>query len=368
MRPYHQQGQVNKQAHVAIPEGLWEEEHGRDGFYGPVSHVLHRHPPTGWTRIDGPLKPRAYDGRQLPATHDMDAGKTWLLGNEDVRIGLVRFDESTPYAQRNADGDEVFFVHKGRGQLQTDYGWLPVEPGYYLVIPKGVTCRWTVTDALTLLLFETTAPITGPDRGLMGQHALYDPNCLIRPELKPTETDDNNASWPVRIQRLGQLTTVTYPFDPLDVAGWKGNLYPFALNTQDIRPVHSHAMHVAPSVHTTFQCQGAVICTFLPRPLEQDPQAIRVPFYHRNIDYDEFIFYHDGDFFSRDGIAPGMMTLHPAGIHHGPHPKAFAASWQKSATQEVAVMLDSVKPLMASLDAASIENPDYYLSWQTGGK
>jgi homogentisate 1,2-dioxygenase len=365
MRPFHQQGQVSQQAHVNIPDGLWEEEFGRDGFYGPVSHVYHKQPPTGWQQIDGPLKPRAYDSRALPVAHDFNAGKTWLLGNEDVRIGTVKCDESTPYAQRNVDGDEVLFVHQGQGQLQTDFGWLPVEPGYYLVIPKGVSVRWHVTQPLHLLLFETTGPVTGPDRGLMGQHALYDPNCLIRPVLKASEPASSSKFFQVRVQRLGQITTLTYPTDPLDVAGWKGNLYPLALNTADIRPVHSHRMHLAPSVHTTFQCPGAVICTFLPRPLEQDPQAVRVPFYHRNIDYDEFIFYHDGDFFSRDGIAPGMMTLHPAGIHHGPHPKAYAASWQKTATEEVAVMLDSVKPLTASLDAASLENPRYYMSWKS---
>jgi homogentisate 1,2-dioxygenase len=364
--PFYQQGQTARQVHVGIPNNLWEEEHGRQGFYGPVSHVYHAHPPTSWQDIDGPLKPRAYDLLELPATHDVDAGKTWLLGNEDVRVALLRFNATPSYAHRNADGDEVLFIHQGEGTLHTDYGVLPFAAGWYVVVPKGVTYRWQVNAPCTVLAFETTGAVGLPERGLLGQHALFDPDCILRPALQPYPEAHDAGTWPVRIQRLGQTTVVTYPYDPIAaVKGWKGNLYPFALNTQDIRPVSSHLMHLAPSIHTTFVCQGAVVCTFMPRPLEQDPAAVRVPFYHRNIDYDELLFYHDGDFFSRDGIKPGMATHHPAGIHHGPHPKAFAASWQKTHTDELAVMLDTVKPLTATVNAAELEWPDYYRSWQT---
>jgi homogentisate 1,2-dioxygenase len=372
--PFHTQGQVATQAHVAVPDGLFEEEHGRQGFYGPVSHVYHRHAPTGWSRIDGPLQPRAYKLNALPeAAYDMEAGKTWLLGHDTLRMGLVQFTETNTYISRNADGDELYFIHAGHGHLQTDYGWLPVQPGSYVLLPKGVSYRWCVAAPLTLLLIESTQPFTLPPRGAMGQHAPFDPNCLIKPVLQTpalakalaNDKGEPVTQWPVRIKRFDQMTQVVYPFDPLDVAGWKGNLYPCVLQVRDIRPVHSHRLHLPPSVHATWQAGEAVVCTFLPRPLETDPLAQQVPFYHRNIDYDEVIFYHDGDFFSRDGlITPGMLTWHPAGIHHGPHPKAYANQHQHTHTQEIAVMLDSPSPLMATMEAASIELEGYAMSWQ----
>jgi homogentisate 1,2-dioxygenase len=160
------------------------------------------------------------------------------------------------------------------------------------------------------------------------------------------------------------MSSVFYPFHPLDVAGWKGDLAPWRLNVRHICPVMSHRVHLPPSVHTTVTGHNWVVCTFLPRPLETEPGAVRVPFYHRNIDYDEVIFYHSGDFFSRDGIRPGMVTFHPQGIHHGPHPKAVEASWQKTATEEVAVMIDTINPLQPTPEATDAEWGDYWQTWQ----
>lgn len=356
-------GKVSLQAHVAIPEGTFEEEHGRDGFYGPVSHLYRTHAPTGWSRIEGPLKPRAFNCDQTRAlAPDSVLDRVPLLYNEDVVMHYARPTAPMSFYFRNADGDEVYFIHRGSGVIETDFGPLFFEPGDYLVIPRGTTYRLLPeTDDNAFLVIESFSRIRQPDRGLMGQHALYDPAVIKTPSPQPIQED---AEWEVRIKRLNEITSVFYPFNPMDVVGWKGDLTVWQLNIRDFRPVMSHRAHLAPSVHTTFQGNGFVICSFVPRPLEEDPEAMRVPFYHRNIDYDEVLFYHAGDFFSRDGIDSGMITFHPQGIHHGPHPKAVNASKNKTATDEVAVMLDSEKPLRMTPEAQAAEWKEYYLSWQ----
>ena len=364
-----QKGTITRQAHVGIPDGLYEEEHGRDGFYGPVSHLYHQHPPTGWTRIEGPLKPQAFDLNQLKQSSDYLTSIKPVLFNKDVTFSVAQFSGSSEYFIRNADGDEVIFVHNGGGVLETDYGCLNYSQGDYLVIPRGTTIRWVPDQGNQFfLVIESASRIRQPDRGLLGQHALYDPAVVNTPEPKSLaglQKQSESREFEIRIKRLNEWTSVFYPFNPLDVVGWKGDLTVCQLNVADIRPVLSHKAHLAPSVHTTFLGEQFVICTFLPRPLETgDSEALRVPFYHRNIDYDEVLFYHDGDFFSRDGINAGMLTFHPQGIHHGPHPNALKASWNKTETNEMAVMLDTRNPLSVSDSARHCEWLDYHLSWQ----
>lgn len=358
-------GTVSLQAHVAIPEGTFEEEHGRDGFYGPVSHLYRTHAPTSWSRIEGPLKPRAFDCTKTIANQsETILDRVPLLYNEDVVMHFAQPKTPMDFYFRNADGDEVYFIHKGSGVIETDFGPLYFEPGDYLVIPRGTTYRLLPeTSDNAFLIIESFSRIRQPERGLMGQHALYDPAVVKTPSPNPLESEEGQE-WEIRIKRLNEITSVFYPFNPMDVVGWKGDLTVWQLNIRDFRPVMSHRAHLAPSVHTTFQGDGFVICSFVPRPLEEDPEAMRVPFYHRNIDYDEVLFYHAGNFFSRDGIDAGMITFHPQGIHHGPHPKAVEASKDKTATNEVAVMLDSEKPLRMTPEAQAAEWKEYYLSWQ----
>lgn len=364
-------GKIAEQAHVGLPQGSFEDEHGRDGFFGPVTHLYRAHAPILWNRIEGPLKPRAFDSAKL-ASGKAKKNDAWerklLLHNSTVSMFILHPTVSMDYYFRNADGDEVYFVHKGQGTLETDFGPIAFETGDYLVIPKGTTYRWVLESKdNALLLIQSKARIRQPDRGILGQHALYDPAVIETPEPSPVleeSTPDNPREWEVRIQRLNEITKVFYPFNPLDVLGWKGDLTVWKLNVRNIRPVMSHRYHLAPSVHSTFiGGDDFVICTFVPRPLEEDENAVRVPFYHRNIDYDEVIFYHDGDFFSRHGISPGMITLHPQGIHHGPHPKAVEASKKKTRTDEVAVMLDTKEPLTASPQAQGVEWEEYHTSW-----
>jgi len=351
-------GKFSRQAHVSIPPGCHEEEFGRGGFFGPVSQLYHENPPTGWTRIEGPLRPHAFDFNTLTPPD-----RTLLLYNNDVSFSIDRLQKKNDWFFRNADGDEIFFIHRGSGRLQTDFGGMAYQPGDYIVMPRGITYRFLPADADNFfLVFESKSVIRQPDRGILGQHALYDQTVIETPEPQPVKED--LKEWEIKVKRLNELTSIFYPYSPLDVVGWKGDLYPWKLNIQDIRPVMSHLTHLPPSIHTTFVGHQFVICTFLPRPLETDPEAVRVPFYHRNIDYDEVLFYHDGEFFSRDGIKPGMVTLHPQGIHHGPHPKAVEESKTKTHTTEIAVMLDVINPLSVTSEAKNMEITDYWKSWQ----
>ena len=362
-------GTAPNQAHVGIPDGLHEEEHGRQGFSGPSSHLYHSHPPTGWSRIEGPLRPRAFTCTELPTPDQRaaDGRPVTILQSPDARLSLSRRQKTMTHFVRNADGDEIVFVHSGQGRWETDYGVMSYEPGDYLVIPKGTTYRIHVDskeEPGIFLMIETPAPVELPDRGPLGRHALFDPGVIVTPEpAAPPDDAKSCREWEVRIKRNNEDTRVYYPFYPMDVVGWKGDLWAAKLNVRDFRPVTSPRYHLPPSVHVTFQAGGLLVSTFAPRPLESDPSALRVPFYHRNMDYDEVLFYHRGEFFSRAGIQAGMLTLHPQGIHHGPHPQAIAASRTKDHTNEVAVMIESRHAFMVMPEFEAVEVKDYAMSW-----
>jgi homogentisate 1,2-dioxygenase len=361
-------GRVAAQAHVGLPEGTVEEEYARNGFFGRYAHLYRRHAPVGWTRIEGPLKPRAYDLRKLdgPTTDDWLESRMGVLGNADVRLSWANLSSAMPYFFRNADADEILFVHAGAGLLETDFGPLAYQAGDYLQLPRGTSYRLVPTSVSRVLVIEAFSEVTFPEKGMLGQHALFDPAVLQVPTPEASSLRANDAGeFEVRVRQQGQITRVFYPFNPHDVVGWKGTLAPVKLNVRDIRPVVSDRYHLPPSAHSTFLMHNAVVCTFLPRPLENgDPQAVKVPFYHSNIDFDEVIFYHSGDFFSRSGIEPGMLTFHPQGIHHGPQPAAFERSRNATRTEEVAVMVDTKRPLRPLLKVLATEVADYWTSWK----
>ena len=363
------QGIFTPQPHVQIPDGTYEEEHARQGFFGKTSHLYHRHPPTGWLRIEGPLKPRAYSVAQLEG--QTFAQPDVFLKNADVQLGIAKFKRDLDAFIRNADGDEVQFVHEGAGQLETDYGDISYRKGDYLVIPRGTTYRFATQVQNTHLVIESASEMTLPDRGMLGRHAQFDPMVMRVPQLPDGERKSgaNSAGeFELRIKREKQWTRVFYPWNPMNAAGWKGDLAPWALHVDDIRPIVSPRFHLPPSVHTTFLGRNFVVCSFLPRPLESEPGAMKVPFYHRNIDFDEVIFYHAGNFFSREGISAGAVTWHPQGIHHGPHPNAAKNVQDKTTTEEIAVMVDTFNPLRATSEAESVEYTEYAMSWRADQK
>lgn len=358
-------GKVARQAHVGLPEGCVEEEFARRGFAGRTTHLYRTEAPVGWTSLEGDLRPEAICATELPGLgDDWLAGRVAFLENEDVRLHMARIDQPMPYSFRNADADEILFVHAGSGRLMTDFGPLAYERGDYLVLPRGAAYRLAPSAPTTALVIESTGEVELPERGLLGKHALFDPDVIDVPTPEPSREPRREHT--MKVQRRGRLSTITYPFDPLaTTVGWKGDLTVWRLNVRDIRPVSSERYHLPPPAHATFVMQNAVVCTFLPRPLETgDPDALRVPFYHANIDYDEVLFYHDGDFFSRAGIRPGMVTFHPQGIHHGPQPQAVSQAKTRERTNEQAVMIDTRRPLAVTDAARRASLPDYWKSWQ----
>jgi homogentisate 1,2-dioxygenase len=363
---YYSKGRVARQAHVGIPEGTCEEEYARNGFSGRSVHLYRSEPPVGWVDIEGDLRPESFSAEELPGLGGSDylESRIPFLYNDDVRLSFSIVREAMPYHFRNADGDEVIFVHRGTGELETDFGPLQYEKGDYLVIPRGTVYRLDPTEETALLIIESAGEVKLPDKGVIGKHALFDPAVLNVPTPRPPKEEKGKFLWKLKVKRAGALSTVTYPFNPINTLGWKGELTVWQLNIRDIRPIHCERYHLPPTAHITFLLRNAVLCTFLPRPLETgDPEALRVPFFHSNIDFDEVLFYHDGDFFSRQGIEPGMVTFHPQGLHHGPQPGAAARAKGKTRTDEKAVMLDTRNPLKVSPEAKSIASGDYWKSW-----
>lgn len=361
MENFKASGIYSKQAHVHIPEGLYEEEHGRKGFFGKVSHIYHEHPPVNWTNLEGDLKPQQQPpmfGDQLNVNYFQP-----ILRNKDCVINIGHYTVSFECFFRNADFDELYFIHEGNGRIESIYGHLDYKRGDYIVMPRGTTYKLFVNTPSKLLKIESASEFEDPTRGILGPNAIYDQTVLESPEVAKG-SEQNLKEYKLEIKRLGKITTVTYPFNPLDAHGWKGSVYPYKLSIYDICPVMSHRYHMPPSAHTTFLCQNFVVCSFVERPLEDKKHGVlKVPFYHSNIDYDEVLFYHQGNFFSRDNIDAGALTFHPQGIHHGPHPKAFMAGADKEYTDEYAVMIDTRYPLEPTEWFTKNENKDYWKSW-----
>ncbi|MGH8244201.1 MAG: homogentisate 1,2-dioxygenase [Steroidobacteraceae bacterium] len=365
------EGTASRQAHADLPAGTYEREMSKEGFFGPAAFFHHRHPPTGWSSFEGPLSPHAFDFTKLDAVAKHPWSAPDLLFNASVRIRFWRATGKMDALARNADGDELLFVHQGRGDLFCDFGHLAFEAGDYIVLPRGTMWRLECAEPASLLMTEATgASYMLPEKGLVGGHAIFDPAMLDAPRVDEAFlTQQDEKPWRVAVKRRNAVSTVTFPYNPLDAIGWHGDLSVCRINVRDIRPLMSHRYHLPPSAHTTFVGNRFVVCTFVPRPFETDPGAIKIPFFHNNDDYDEVIFYHAGDFFSRDNIHPGMVTLHPGGFTHGPHPKALSRMLvqSKPATDEYAVMVDTRDPLEIAPAAAKVEWAGYVDSWK-GGK
>lgn len=365
------EGEHSRQAHADLPEGTYEREFGSEGFFGPSTHLYHANPPTSWTSWEGPLRPRAFDLTKLDGTTKCPWQAPVIFSNAHLRFQFWRIYGAMDHLVANGDGDMLLFVHAGEGSLLCDFGHLRFSEGDYIMLPRGTIWRMLCTGEATFLLIEATNDhFKLPEKGVVGPHAIFDPAVLDVPvidEMFLALQDDRE--WKVLAKRRNALSTITYPYHPLDAVGWHGDLLPVKINWRDIRPLMSHRYHLPPSAHTTFLTNRFVVCTFVPRLIETDPGALKVPFFHSNNDYDEIIFYHRGEFFSRDNIHPGMMTLHPCGFPHGPHPKAFAAGAKaaKKETDEVAVMIDTRDAVDIGEAASAVEWTGYVDSWKVTG-
>ncbi len=369
IQPSRVEGEASRQAHADMPTGTYEREISKEGFFGPATFMHHKRPPTGWTSFEGPLRPRAFDLNALEGAASSPWGAPRILGNSATEIRFWSLDSAMPALARNADGDQLLFIHSGTGDLFCDYGRLDIEAGDYVMLPRGTMWRLAPRAPIQVLMIEASnSHFTLPDKGLLGGHAIFDPAMLDAPRMDDgfRAHQNEDAETRVNIKKRGSISTVAYPYNPLDAVGWHGDLAPVRINVRHIRPIVSHRYHLPPSAHTTFIADRFVVCTFAPRPFETDPGALKVPFFHNNDDYDEVLFYHAGDFFSRDNIKAGMMTFHPSGFTHGPHPKALAnmLEQKKPGTDEYAVMIDTRDPLDVDPQAGTVERQSYVDSWR----
>ena len=366
------EGTASRQAHVRLPEGTYEREISKEGFFGPSAQFHHKHKPTDWMEFEGAIRPRAFDLNKLakPARRSL-ARRAGDGQRAPADAHLEARQAAWPSWRATATATSSLFMHEGEGALFCDYGHLDYRDGDYIVIPRGTMWRLVAAKPTMSLMVEATNDhFTLPEKGLVGRHAIFDPAMLDTPRIDDAfRAQQDERTWKVSVKRRNQLSTVTFPFNPLDAVGWHGDLSVVRINWRDLRPLMSHRAHLPPSAHTTFLAGRFVVCTFVPRPLESDPEALRLPFFHNNDDFEEIIFYHKGSFFSRDNIHPGMMTVHPSGFTHGPHPKAFNAattrdSGGKTETDEVAVMIDTRDAVDVAAMPAGVEFEGYVNSWR----
>ncbi|VAW36419.1 Homogentisate 1,2-dioxygenase [hydrothermal vent metagenome] len=368
IQTFRKEGKVARQAHYDLPENTYEREVGKEGFFGPVAHFYHKNPPTNWSEFEGDLQPRAFDTNDFIEVQNCPFKAVVLMHNASIKVRMLKINASMDHLISNADGDDLLFFHKGRAQLYCDYGHITLVEGDYFTLPRCTKWRLETDCHCEILMMEcTNGHYQFPDKGLLGPNAIVDPAVLGVPAIddKFKAQQNDNEEWTVLIKHKNRISRQVFPFNPLDAVGWRGNLMPVQLNWRDISPLLSHRYHVPPSAHTTFMGNRFLICTFVPRLFETADKALKIPFFHNNDDYDEVLFYHMGNFFSRDNIRPGMVTFHPQGFTHGPHPGAMKKAFKQdnAMTDEVAVMIDTRDPLEISTEFEQVEWTDYVHSW-----
>lgn len=380
---YHKLGNIPQKRHVVFKSEsekyYYEQLFGTEGFNGMASLLYHVHRPTEVKSMG-----EAYDvspkiavaknlqslrlkGFNIPAEDDFLQSRKTLLANSDVHLGLAAPRKSmTDYFYKNADADELIFIHKGTGKLRTLLGTIPFEYGDYLIIPRGMIYQmeFDTTDN-RLLYLESFSPIYTPQRyrnqfGQMLEHSPFCERDIKQPQQ--LETHDERGNFLIKIKKQGMIHPFTYATHPFDVVGWDGFNYPYGFSIHNFEPITGR-VHQPPPVHQTFETRGFVVCSFCPRLYDYHPLAIPAPYNHSNIDTEEVLYYVDGDFMSRNDIGPGQITLHPGGIPHGPHPGAMERSIGQVKTEELAVMVDTFKPLMITEEALKINDEKYYQSW-----
>ncbi len=380
---YHFLGQLPHKRHTQFrkPDGtLYAEElFSTEGFSNNYSLLYHCHPPTQIVQVGDPfsvapktvhdkqLKHRCLKGFQIAPENDFLRSRKPVLVNNDCRVILAAPTKGTEnYFYKNADADEVLFIHEGTGRLKTMYGQLKFGYGDYVVVPRGTVYQVEFdTPDNRLLIVESFGPITTPKRyrneyGQLLEHAPFCERDIRKPV--DLETFDQRGDFLFFIKKQDNMYPYHYLHHPFDVIGWDGFCYPYIFSIHDFEPITGR-VHQPPPVHQTFDGQQFVICSFVPRLYDYHPQAIPAPYNHSNIDSDEVLYYVDGDFMSRKSVERGMITLHPGGIPHGPHPGTVEKSIGAKETLELAVMVDTFRPLLMTEEAAGIEAPDYFRSW-----
>lgn len=385
MAHYYTLGQVPHKRHTQFrkPDGsLYAEQLvSTEGFSDTYSLVYHCQPPTMVSRIDEPfsvrpeialennMQHRSFLGFRINVSSDYLRGRTPVLVNSDVHITLAAIDAMPGYTTaffKNADAQEMIFVHEGEGELKTMYGRIPFRNGDHLLIPKGVIYQMEFKPGLhRFFILESFSPIRFPAKYLNREGQLLEHAPFYERDIrKPTDLEmhDEKGDFLVYIKKEGLIYPYHYASHPFDVVGWDGHHYPYALSVYDFEPITGR-IHQPPPVHQTFEARNFVVCAFVPRLYDYHPQAIPVPYNHSNVDSDEVLYYVEGDFMSRKKVEKGQITLHPIGIPHGPHPGTVEKSLGQKETHELALMVDTFRPLKITKQALAIEDRDYYRSW-----
>jgi homogentisate 1,2-dioxygenase len=382
---YHALGQIPRKRHIVFrkPDGGLYHEHlmGNEGFTGPSALLYHIHPPTTVKAVRR-MKDLKYEGeprRLLKHRHFRTAAVTrggsptldrkLVMYNDDIAMLYAVPGTEDQHFYRNAQGDEVVYVVEGEGVIETQYGDLPFVPGDYVVIHRGILHRYRIAKPARFVVFESRGYVRPPrrylnDYGQIVEGAPYSERDIKVP--RDLKTYDEKGDFSVVVKQFNGLQEFVLDHHPLDVVGWDGMFYPWAFNIHDFEPIVGR-VHQPPPVHQTFQGDGFVICSFCPRPYDFDPQAVPAPYNHSNVDSDEVLFYASSEFMSRKGIEYGSITLHPDGIPHGPHPGRAEASIGAKGTNELAVMMDSFRPLKVAREFLGFEDEKYQFSWLEGG-
>ncbi|NBW33061.1 MAG: homogentisate 1,2-dioxygenase [Cytophagia bacterium] len=383
MPVYHRLGQIPPKRHTQFrkPNGelYYEQLFGTVGFDGMSSLMYHLHRPTiirsmgeildlrPQIAVQHNITPRRYKGFQVQPVGDYLQSRVPLFLNKEITMGLAApSGSSQDYFYKNADADELVFVHRGTGTLRTQLGNIAFEKGDYLLIPRGmIHCFEFDGNDNRLLYLESHDPLYTPKRyrNWFGQLLEHSPYCERDYKL-PTdlETHDAKGSFEIKIRKQGMLHSVIYASHPFDVVGYDGYNFPYGFSIYNFEPITGR-VHQPPPVHQTFESKGFVVCSFCPRLYDYHPLSIPAPYNHSNIDSEEILYYVDGDFMSRNDIGPGQITLHPGGIPHGPHPGAYERSIGKTSTDEYAVMIDTFRPLAITQQAMALDDGTYYRSW-----
>tara|TARA_B100000579_G_scaffold307138_1_gene256902 strand:- start:2497 stop:3654 length:1158 start_codon:yes stop_codon:yes gene_type:complete len=380
---YHKLGDIPQKRHTVFKsksgQHRYEELFGTIGFSGMSSLVYHMHPPTQFKDIiktesinpevvvENNIKSRLLKGFDLPREKKYLDSRTPILINNDCHISLAAPIESMGGDfYKNTDADELIFIHKGSGTLKTMLGNLKFAYGDYLLIPRGIIYQMEFdSDNNRLFIVESFHPIYTPKRyrnhfGQLLEHSPYCERDIRKP--KNLITKDEKGDFLIKIKKEGMMHHVVYGSHPFDVVGWDGYNYPYAFSIHNFEPITGR-IHQPPPVHQTFETSAFVVCSFCPRLYDYHPNSIPAPYNHSNIDSDEVLYYVDGDFMSRNHVEMGYITLHPAGIPHGPHPGAMERSIGQTATEELAVMVDTFKPLKLTQAAMDLDDGEYYKSW-----
>jgi len=383
MSHYYTLGKIPHKRHTQFrkPDGsLYAEQlFSTEGFADDYALLYHCYPPTMITKTDDPidvapkvaeekmLKHRSFEGFKLKPEADYLQSRKAVLVNSDCHIVLAAPMQSmTGYFYKNADADEMIFVHEGSGKVKTQYGELPFSYGDYIILPRGTIYQVEFNDEQNrLFIVESFSPLRFPKRymsrfGQLMEHAPFCERDIRTPQ--DLKTHDEQGDFLIKTKKKGVLYGLHYGTHPFDVIGWDGCCYPYIFSIHDFEPITGR-VHQPPPVHQTFETNAFVVCSFVPRLYDYHPDAIPAPYNHSNIDSDEVLYYVAGEFMSRKHVTRGMITLHPAGIPHGPHPGAVEKSIGAKETAELAVMVDTFHPLQLTVEALEIENEGYVMSW-----